>query len=226
MTTDPASPRSERRAREAAALRENLRRRKSQSRAADPAQINDLLRFWFLDTADPAYGQMRPIWFRSSPEWDAEIAGRFRGTVEAAAAGHLDEWSTTATGALALALLLDQFPRNLFRGQARAFATDAKARTLADAAVAAGFDKGLEPIQRVFIYLPFEHSETMADQHRSVALFEALPPSAWRDEAVAFAHRHLAAIERFGRFPGRNAALGRVSTPEEIAYLAANPIGF
>src|SRR5262249_21165764 len=117
-------------------------------------------------------------------------------------------------------------PRNLFRGQARAFATDAKAREIAGRAVDAGFDGTLAPIERMFIYLPFEHSEHLADQRRGLALFEALPPSSWRDGTVEFARRHCAAIERFGRFPARNAALGRVSTPAEIEFLASHPYGF
>ena len=227
---EPPSIRPERRAREAAALRENLRRRKAQSReraaTVDTAMIDEILAFWFLPPGDPGRGAMRDVWFRRDAEFDAAIAARFIGAVEAASGGALDHWAASAVGALALILVLDQFPRNLFRGAARAFATDAKARAIAARALAAGFDRALAPVERMFVYLPFEHSEDLADQQRAVELFAALPPAPWRDGTLEFARRHLAAIERFGRFPARNAALGRASTPEEIAFLAANPSGF
>lgn len=228
MSADPPSIRPERRAREAAALRENLRRRKAQSRerAGDQVMINEILAFWFLPTDDPGRGAMRDVWFKRDAAFDAEIAGRFGGAVEAAATGALDSWASLPEGALALIVLLDQFPRNLFRGQARAFATDAKARAIAAQAVALGFDRLREPLERLFIYLPFEHGETLADQERAVGLIAALPPAPWRDNVVDYARRHRATIERFGRFPARNAALGRPPTPEEIEFLTTHPSGF
>jgi uncharacterized protein (DUF924 family) len=228
MSGDPPPVRPDRNARESAALRENLLRRKAQSRErADVAHaVNDVVTFWFLAPGDPGYGAMRDVWFRRDAAFDAEIAARFLTQVDAAAGGALDGWAATPEGALALIVLLDQFPRNLFRGQARAFATDAQARAIAGRAIAAGFDQALPPVQRMFVYLPYEHSETLADQHRSVALFEALPETPWRAGVVDYARRHRAAIERFGRFPARNAALGRESTPDEAAVLAVNPAGF
>lgn len=214
-------------ARLAAALRANLRRRKAQLRGREKTPFDRaraVLAFWFAVPGDPEHGRMRRIWFAKDEAFDEEIRQRFLADYEAAAAGGYDGLATTPSGALALAILLDQFPRNLFRGTARAFATDAKARALAERAVEAGFDQRLVPVERLFLYLPFEHSENLADQHRSVALFESLPvtpnfPEATRDDVVDYARRHLAIIERFGRFPHRNAALGRTSTPEELVFL-------
>jgi uncharacterized protein (DUF924 family) len=139
--------------------------------------------------------------------------------VQEAANGGLDRLADFPDGALTLAILLDQFPRNLFRGRPEAFAQDAKARATAQAAIARGFDQLLAPVERVFIYLPFEHSEALDDQHRSVALFESLPAVPWRAEQIDYAARHRDIIARFGRFPHRNAALGRVSAAEEAAFL-------
>jgi uncharacterized protein (DUF924 family) len=130
----------------------------------------------------------------------------------------------TPEGALALLILLDQFPRNLFRGTARAYAADAKARAVADAAIAAGHDRVMSSCGRLFCYLPFEHSEALADQDRCVAMFQSIPVAPDFDAethagAVRSAHRHREIIARFGRFPHRNAALGRATTPEEAAFL-------
>jgi uncharacterized protein (DUF924 family) len=228
MPSDPPAIRPEREAREAAALRENLRKRKAQARErADAEPINEILDFWFLPLGHPERDDgMRKVWFQGGPAFDAEIATRFGKLVDAAGQGALDGWAASAPGALALIVVLDQFPRNMFRGQARAFATDAHAREIADGAVTDGFDRELRPIERPFMYLPFEHSEQIADQHRAVALFEALPPASWRDDVVQYAVRHRDAIARFGRFPARNAALGRESTPEEVEFVAKNPYGF
>jgi uncharacterized protein (DUF924 family) len=179
-----------------------------------------VLDFWFADGPDT----WRMAWFKPDAAFDAAIAEHFGATLAAAATGAHDEWAATAKGALALAIVLDQFPRNLFRGQAQAFATDAQALALARAAIARRHDLALRPTQRVFLYLPFEHSEAMADQDTSVALFEGLrdvPAMARADGAIDYAWRHRAVIARFGRFPHRNAALGRASTPDEVAWLAA-----
>ena len=176
--------------------------------------------FWF--GADPPV--WRKAWFLKDPEFDSACA-RFTPTREAALAGAHDAWAETPRGVLALLILLDQLSRNLFRGQAAAFAADPRARDIARVALARGFDRAVTPIERVFLYLPFEHSEDLADQDLSVRLFEALPPI--EGAAVAdYAHRHRDVIRRFGRFPHRNAALGRVSTPEELAYLAEPGAGF
>jgi uncharacterized protein (DUF924 family) len=178
----------------------------------------DVLDFWFQ--GDPTV--WRPCWFTRDRNFDAAIRARFADLLPAALAGQHDAWATTPEGALALVITLDQFPRNLHRATPRAFAADAKALTLATAAIAAGHDKALTPMQRVFLYLPFEHSESLADQDRSVALFESLGIANVTD----YAHRHRDVILRFGRFPHRNAALGRASTPEELAYLAEPGAGF
>jgi uncharacterized protein (DUF924 family) len=156
-------------------------------------------------------------WFSKDADFDREIAARFQATHEAAAAGHLSDWEATPDGALALLILLDQFPRNMFRGSARAFATDPLARAVADRAIARGFDTRVADAERVFFYLPFEHSENLADQERSLAL--------WRQsgsgEIDKYAQIHADIIRRFGRFPHRNAVLGRATTPEERAFLDA-----
>lgn len=155
-------------------------------------------------------------WFSGGDAFDAACA-RFASAHHAAARRELEDWLDSDDGALALLLLLDQIPRNIFRGSGHAFATDGLARQYADLAIAAGRDAAFEPALRGFFYLPFEHSEDLHDQHRSVALFTALGDAAYIRYAVA----HHEVIERFGRFPHRNRALGRMSTPEEQAWLDA-----
>jgi uncharacterized protein (DUF924 family) len=188
------------------------------------ARAAALREFWFGAPGHPERGRMRKTWFEKDPAFDAELRNHFLADYERAATGACDALADTAEGVLALMILLDQLPRNLFRGTARAFATDAHARDIATRAVAAGLDTQLAPVERVFIYLPFEHSEDVTDQRRGVALFESLPVTpdfseAERANVIDYAGRHLAIIERFGRFPHRNAALGRPSTPEEIEFL-------
>ena len=165
----------------------------------------DIVEFWWRAG--------RKAWFTQSDAFDAHCRD-FLGAHEAAAAGALDGWIDVADSALALTLLLDQFPRNLFRGSPRAFATDGKARETARAAITRGFDLMVDPTLRLFFYLPFEHSEVIADQDESVRLFAARSP-----DDLRFAEHHRDIIRRFGRFPHRNALLGRISTPEEIAFL-------
>ena len=154
-------------------------------------------------------------WFTKDDAFDAEIRRRFLATHEAAAAGKLAAWETSAEGALALLLLLDQFPRNMFRNNARTFATDSQARAIAAAALLRGFDAQVPPNLRAFFYLPFEHSEDMADQERGLALYSA----AGDDDGLKWAKLHADIIRRFGRFPHRNAVLGRTTTAEEQAFL-------
>ena len=154
-------------------------------------------------------------WFKKDTAFDDDIRRRFLETYEAVAAGQLAGWEQSAENALALAIVLDQFPRNMFRGSPRAFGTDPKALMLARGMVDRGMDLALQHRQRPFIYLPFEHSEQLADQERSVGLFAAHGDA----NALKYAVAHHAIIARFGRFPHRNAALGRASTPEEIAFL-------
>jgi uncharacterized protein (DUF924 family) len=154
-------------------------------------------------------------WFKADAVFDAEIRQRFLATHAAAAAGQLASWEESAAGGLALLLALDQFPRNLFRGMARAFATDVRARQVAERAIERGFDREFQPPLRNFFYLPYMHSEELADQERSVAYMRAIGD----DNGSKFAEIHRDVIRRFGRFPHRNEALGRASTSEEIAYL-------
>ena len=154
-------------------------------------------------------------WFAVDLAFDAEIRERFLATHEAAAAGRLSAWEDTAEGVLALVIALDQFPRNMFRGTARAFSTDPLARAVARRAIEHGFDRAIPMPERNFFYLPFEHSENLADQELCFTLTEATGDA----EAVKWAKIHLDVIRRFGRFPHRNAALSRISTPEEIAFL-------
>jgi len=154
-------------------------------------------------------------WFTKDPAFDDAIRALFLPTYEAAAAGKLAEWESTAEGALALLIVLDQLPRNMFRGSARTFAADPLARQVADRAIAKGFDQAVRPIERQFFYLPFEHSESMPDQEKCIALFRASGDA----ESLKWADLHADIIRKFGRFPHRNAALGRVTTPEEQAFL-------
>jgi uncharacterized protein (DUF924 family) len=156
-------------------------------------------------------------WFNGGPEFDAQCRERFLDAHFAAARRELARWAGDAEGALALVLLLDQIPRNAFRGSAHAFATDGLAREVARNAIEAGFDQRVDPALRLFFYMPFEHSEDMADQDRSLQLFVAMNDAGYLD----YARRHREVISRFGRFPHRNAALGRASTPEELAWLDA-----
>ena len=142
------------------------------------------------------------------------------------AAGRLLHWRETPADCLAFIVVLDQFPRNLFRADARAFAADPLALEAARDAVARGIDRGLLPVERQFVYLPFEHSESLDDQRRCCALMETLKPFPETRDVHEWALKHLAVIERFGRFPHRNAVLGRASTPEEIEYLAQPGAGF
>jgi len=154
-------------------------------------------------------------WFNKDAQFDQEIRTRFLALHEAAARGDLRDWEASADGTLALLILLDQFPRNMFRGTARAFVTDPQARALAASALLNGFDAQVAPEMRSFFYLPFEHSEDMADQQRGIALYTAADDA----DGLKWAHIHADIIRRFGRFPHRNAALGRTTTAEEQKFL-------
>ncbi|WP_353181712.1 DUF924 family protein [Bosea sp. (in: a-proteobacteria)] len=156
-------------------------------------------------------------WFAKDAEFDAEIGRRFRPAYEAAAAGRLDGWQETPEGAYALLILLDQFPRNLFRGSPQAFATDARALAVARRAIAAGFDTSYAPPERRFFYLPFMHSEELHDQEHCIALCAAAEDA----DGVKYAEIHRDIIRDFGRFPHRNAVLGRDTTAAEQAFLDA-----
>jgi uncharacterized protein (DUF924 family) len=175
---------------------------------AAPRQVLD---FWFKET-DPK------LWFANDAAFDARIRARFEETWRAARDGHLEDWKASAEGALALIVVLDQFSRNMFRAKAEAFSTDALARAAADRAVRHKFDLEMPVTVRAFFYLPFMHSENLADQDRSVALIGERIGKDSTNYPFAIGHRDL--IVRFGRFPARNAALGRPSTPEEAAFLS------
>ena len=177
----------------------------------------DILKFWFDETAPSQY-------FQTNEEFDDLIRRRFGDAYEWAKDGLYDSWMRTEDGCLALCIMLDQFPRNMFRGKAQAFETDLKARYVSRHALKRGYDQLFIPLKRRFLYLPFEHSELLDDQKLSVSLFEAM-----KDEdptGYDYALRHLQVIEQFGRFPHRNKILGRTSTVEEDRYLAEPGAGF
>lgn len=156
------------------------------------------------------------LWFAHNEAFDAAIRDRFETVHLAGSRGEYADWVETAEGALALVILLDQFPRNLYRGSAHAFATDPLGRAAARVAIERGHDHAIPPPLRLFFYMPFEHSEQQEDQDRAVALISAVGDEGY----MRFAHLHRDLIARFGRFPHRNACLGRESTDEELAYLA------
>ncbi|OGA41316.1 MAG: hypothetical protein A3G28_01305 [Betaproteobacteria bacterium RIFCSPLOWO2_12_FULL_68_19] len=175
----------------------------------------DVLQFWFGAPRGPRLRR----WFEKDPAFDAAIRDRFLPLYEQLAAGGRADWLDDAERCLARIVVLDQFPRNMFRGSARAFAADSLALSAARHAVARGYDRALLPVERLFTYLPFEHSETLEDQLRACELCEPLGAFAETDDAYRYAAAHRDLIRRFGRFPHRNAALGRASTPEEIEFL-------
>lgn len=175
----------------------------------------EVLDFWF----GPPPHAARPAWFAKDPAFDAEIRERFGAPLEQALAGALREARTDPHEALAHVVLLDQMTRNAFRDTPRAFAGDAEALATATAAVDAGFDRALDRYERWFLYLPFEHAEDIATQERSLALFSRLADETGDAGAFEWAKKHAAIIRRFGRYPHRNAILGRASTAEEIAFL-------
>ena len=186
----------------------------------------DVLAFWFGAPGSPERGQARAEWFRKDERFDEEIRRRFGEAVAIALAGGFGEWCATAEGSLARILLLDQFTRNLFRGTARAFAGDERALATAEDAVARGFDRELALRERWFVYMPFEHAESVEAQHRSLELFGALAREMGDEDPLVWARKHAEVIFRFGRYPHRNAILGRRSTPEEEAYLREPGAGF
>lgn len=177
----------------------------SMAEADDPGEV---VSFWL--------GQSETTWFTADPAFDAKVSGRFAGLLERAKAGSLDHWADSAEGALALVILLDQMSRNIHRDEPEMFAADEKALMVARQAIERGFDRELPKHKRRWLYMPFMHSEDLADQERSVELFTR----AGLAESVSFAMDHAEIIRRFGRFPHRNAILGRRTSPEEAAFLA------
>ena len=190
-------------------------------------QAELILEYWFGTDADDlvAANQHAALWWKKNPQVDQEIRERFASLLDAAANGDLDDWLTHPRGRLALIILADQFSRNMYRDTPRSFAFDQFAQTWCKAGLDNGADRLLRPIERVFFNLPLEHSESLEDQQRSVALCKSLAesvPDAHRelfDGYLKYAERHRDIVQRFGRFPHRNAILGRESTEEEIAFL-------
>jgi uncharacterized protein (DUF924 family) len=178
-----------------------------------------LIDFWFGSPGAPERFQSHERWFKSDPDFDDALRRRFGDLQQRAAAGACALWAREAEPCLALILLLDQLPRNLYRGTAQAFASDPLARATAREALAHGFDRSLPATWRQFIYLPFEHSEELADQELSLTLYRAMARDPAFAETLEYAERHHAIIARFGRFPHRNRMLGRSSSPEEEAFL-------
>jgi uncharacterized protein (DUF924 family) len=187
-----------------------------------PPLARDVLAFWF---GPPALAR-REVWFRKDAAFDATIRERFLDAIAAACAGAYGEWCVEPRGALARVVLLDQFTRNAFRDTPDAFSGDERAIATADDAIAKGFDRALAPLERTFLYLPFEHSEDVAMQERSLAMFGALAQETGDWSQFEWVERHARIIRMFGRFPHRNAILGRPSTSEEIAFLKTPGSGF
>ena len=179
---------------------------------------DEVLQFWFEDSTPKD-------WFMKSEAFDLQIRERFGAAYDEAAAGGFSDWRETSSGCIALCIMLDQFPRNMFRNNSKAYAADAQARSVAAHTLEQNFDTedGLTDNHRCFLYLPFEHSEAIEDQRLSLRLFRERT----KDERyIDYAERHLRVIERFGRFPHRNAVMGRESTAEEETFLAQNATGF
>lgn len=191
-----------------------------------PERAQTVLDFWFGASGTPEHGTSRAEWFKKDDAFDAEIKEQFMGDYEAARDGAYDLWGDEAYGALALLVLLDQFPRNLFRDDPRAFATDEKALRIAQAMVARGGDKSLTKEEQFFVYLPYEHAEDLAMQERCLRLTAAMPQGTGENSPYHWAKKHRDVIAKFGRFPHRNKILGRENTPEEEAYLADRGAGF
>ena len=183
----------------------------------DQPKASAVLLFWFGGPGEQ--GKRRKHWFERSEAFDREVRERFLAVYEEAAAGRLARWQDTPRDCLALIVLLDQLPRNMFRGTPRAFAADPLALDAARHAVAHAYDRQLLPVERLFAYLPFEHSEALADQVRACELIQPLGAFPETADAYPYALAHRDIIQRFGRFPHRNAILGRPSTPEEIDFL-------
>lgn len=181
----------------------------------DSPSIRDVLDFWFLPLADPAHGKPREVWWKAPAEFDDEIRSRFGAAFDRAVEGALDSWRQSPDGALAHIILCDQFPRNMHRKSARAFAGGAKALETARLALARVYPAAFNATMRLFFYMPFQHSEALGDQELGCDLFAAFDDP----ETMKHAVEHRDVIVRFGRFPHRNDALGRVCTPDELEYL-------
>jgi uncharacterized protein (DUF924 family) len=187
-----------------------------------PERAQILLDFWFGPPGDPDRENHRQVWFKCPPEHDDTLRRLFLADYKQAASGALAAWEAAPESALALVLLLDQIPRNIFRGDKRTYATDPAARAVADRALARGFDAAVPPVWSKFFYMPLHHSEDLADQRRATALAVSMPDDRAPEERGGnrrYGMPYPDVIARFGRFPHRNAILGRVSTPEELAFM-------
>ena len=191
-----------------------------------PNRAGEVLDFWFGREDEPGYGESRAEWFRKDPGFDAAVQKLFGELYEEAAAGQLDGWRDDARDCLALVIVLDQFPRNMFRGDGRTHATDAKALETSKYAVEHALDRELPAFQRMFLYMPFMHSENASDQLRSVELFGRLADEPGAPDVTSYAVGHMKIVERFGRFPHRNEILGRATTPEEAEFLKTEDSSF
>ncbi|MDJ0772002.1 MAG: DUF924 family protein [Mastigocoleus sp. MO_167.B18] len=183
------------------------------------SRAEKILSFWFGEPGTVEYGKPRQIWFQKKPEFDDTLRCEFLSDYEQAINGDLNHWLNLPESCLALILLFDQFPRNMFRGEPQAFATDWEALCAAQHAITQEYDRTMLPVQRWFIYIPFEHSENLEHQKQAVKLFKEISDDPESASVINYAIRHLEVIERFGRFPHRNAILGRASTPEEKLFL-------
>ena len=205
-------------------------RREDDEMNARPDNLHEraaaILDFWFGPRDHADFGTSRGFWFQGGPEFDESVKEAFKRDVDAARGGAYDSWRESPSAALALVILFDQFPRNIYRGDPLAFATDPRARALSTHILDRAWDKDMSPVEQLFVYLPFEHSEDIGDQRRSVELFENMAPHENKPEWIDFARRHLVIVERFGRFPHRNRILGRADTDEERVFLAQPNSGF
>jgi uncharacterized protein (DUF924 family) len=183
------------------------------------SKVSQILEFWFGNPSDRDYGKSRQVWFAKDSEFDRQLQTQFLTDCELAAAGKLDSWKDSPASCLALIILLDQFPRNIFRSTPQAFATDDRALEIAKYAIDRGYDRQLLPVQRWFVYLPLEHSENLKDQNHCVLLFQQLKDDPDSEIAIVSAINHREIIDRFGRFPHRNQILGRQTTQKEAEFL-------
>lgn len=179
----------------------------------------EILDFWFGARVSPERGTVRVVWFRKDPAFDEEMRRRFTALHAQAARGELDDWHSAPESLLALVIVLDQFSRNLYRDDPRSWSQDERALAFAKLALARGNDARIGPIERLFLYMPFEHSEDLEDQERAVSLMASLEAFGETRGFTQWAQKHRDVVKRFGRFPHRNDALGRESTPEEIEFL-------